>query len=989
MPYKSKEKQKSTTIETNASYMDAGSTKLIEAPDLDGKLDYPIMKHAARMPVVTNLKRPDEAAVVKAHKEVGLKLSSGSLLHPKRVSRAVEKYNKQKDLLTLSQMEYKVSEDSKEIMVDSLAEMDLSSLMYEDSKKSADENLFDHYAELRNDFVYIKAYEESVADNKTMNDEERAKHQARIRTLTDIRTYYEVLEALMLNKYYAYLPRAEMMKLGEDTLMVRLNKLYEAEPDRRNIQLIDFYQNLLRLKRLGIKNAKDIKEREASYLKEFKGEPEADERDAAAESEKLVDTYKRFLKNLKNKEVYLTGDDRKKRRYQFFSVCAKDLRVYRNTISAMRSEAARKLIEDFNEYEFYREKIEFEHDYTDQTIEGVLNENPDTKMLEKRSEAPEGIEISEKQKKGMRIIQSFLLRRSSQDADVSESFVSSLLQAPPEQQLMVFYLVESGRQSKGVGADFYTALSDYTPDLNVFRKKVKKHFWGGTNWNVISDAVQAAKGLGEEITIHAGLSRRAEEAERQLKESEDDPAKYMDQGRNTMRAIAWHAATLKQLYALSGMHEDMPPDLVENRKLRERMYTEYKQIGELAKKLGDIIKDHPEILAKLDKKESGSIKTEIKEEKGESAAAKAIGGAAGVNRYIAPSRLIEGGAAGLASDIDKTAKAFIEGNIYYNLTKGSLLNLSSVISIVESIYGLFLLSGQKNMTLAEEVVKYGTKINGIVLNMDWTGSGVLGTLKMFNTVDSAAEDVAVAGAVLTGVGIAGSVVSVSLNAVQLGRMVSNGKDLKRAHDKLKARSANREKDASEKRLERYLKHQERETGRQRVAAEVNLIKDSATTAALVMGATGVLAPVAAAIKVTNGIVGVLHNFFFDPSWKKDNIRHTVDEYLGVDKIVSELKNNYNAGVHDIGDITLEKYVRREALGKLGFTSDKQCYRHICRQFAELLYTKLFCKGCSSRDEWDMYNSALAGLGMDKVKYRNDYGDHPKPSMQAIFAKMCA
>lgn len=990
MPHKSKEKQQQTVrIETNASYMDTGSTKLRNAPDLDGKLDYPIMKHAARIPVVTQLKRPDEASVIKAHKEVGLKLSSGSILHPKRVSRAVEKYNKQKDLLELSQHEYDVRDESKEMMVDSLSEMDLSSLMYEDSKKSADENLFDHYAELRRDFVYIKAYEESVENNKDMDDEERAKHKARIRTLADIRTYYEVIEALMLNKYYAYLPRAEMLKLGEDTLMVRLNKLYEEEPDRRNIQLIDFYQNLLRLKRLGIKDAKDIKEREAAYLKEFQGEPEGYVRDAAVESKKLVDTYTRFLKNLEKKRGFLTEEDKKKRRYQFFSVCAADLKVYRNTITAMRTEDSNKLIEDFNEYNFYHEQTEFENDFTDQTIEGVLNENPDAKMLEKRDKPPKGIELSAKQKEGVRIIQTFLLRRSSQDADVSESFVSSLLQAPPEQQLTVFYLVESGRQSKGMKADFYTALKDYTPDPDVFRKKVKKHFWGGTNWNVISDAVQAAKGLGEEIKIHAELSVKAEEAETALRAVERDPAKYKEQGKNAMDAITFHAAALRQLYALAGMNEDMPPDLAEDRKLRERMYSEYKQIGVLAKKLGDIIKDHPDILAKIDKKDTGKEKSEIKEEKKESKTARAIEGAAGVNKYFAPSRLIEIGASGLASDMDDIAKAFVEGNIYYNLTKGSLLNLSSVISIVDSIYGLFMLSGQKNMTMAEGYVKYTGRINGLILNMDWTGAGVLGTLKNFDVIDSTATEVVTAGTVLTGVSIAGSIVSMTADAVQLGRMISNGKDLKQAHEKLKRRTGDRQKNAGEKRLERYLKHQERETDRQKLSAEVNLIKDTASTAAMVMSATGVLAPIAAAIKVTSGVTGVLHNFFFDRSWKKDNIRQTVDEYLGVKELVSGLKDNYNINVRGMSDIALEKQVRREALGKLGFTSDKQCYRHICRQFAEMLYTKLFCGECESRDEWDMYNSALAGLGMSKVVYRNDFGDKPQPTVQAIFARMYA
>lgn len=991
MPHKSLQKEKHAPIDTNASHMDTGSTKLLEAPDLDGKLDYPIMKNAARIPLITKLKKPSEEAVIKSHQEVGLKLSAGSMLHPKRVSRAIEKFNRQKELLGYSKVKYEANDRVKDEMVDSLSNIDLSSFMYEDSKKSADENLFDHYDNLKSNFAYIESYEESINEDEEMSEEDRAKHLARIKTLADIRTFYEVWEALMLNKYYAHLPRAEMMKLSETTLMVRLGKLYEEEPQKRNVQLIDFYQNLLRLKRLGINGAKDVKEREAAYLKELKGEPETEARDAAAESKKLVDTYKRFLKNLDKKKGYLSEDDLKKRRYQFFSVCGKDIRAFRNTINAIGSDAARKVIEDYDEYNFYHEREEFEFDYADQVIENVLNDNPDAHMLEKRNEAPEGIELSEKQKEGIRIIQSFLLRRSSQDANASESFVSSLAQAPPEQQLTAFYLVEKGRQAKGIGADFYSAITDYVPDLGAFRKKVNKHFWGGTNWNVISDAVQAAKDLGADIKIHAELTLKAEEAEAALEETQKDPGKFMDQGKSAVEALSYHAASLKQLYALAGMHEDMPPDLAEDRKLREKMYSEYKQIGELAKTLSDIIKDHPEVLAKLDKKETGDNKTKIKEEKGKSAFGKGIGFAAGVNKYIAPTRLIEGGASVLAGEMDKAAKAFTEGNIYYTMTRGSVLNLSAVISIVDSIYGLFLLSGQTNMTLAEELVKTSGKVTSIVSNLAMTGSGVLGTLTSFNVVEKTAEDVVAAGSVFTGVTMAGLVASVATNSLELGRTVSNGKELKRAKEKLESRTENREKDASEKRLERYLKHQDRETGRQGVTATVNLTKDAASTAAMVMAATGVLLPIAATIKVTSGVIGVFHNFIFDRSWKKDNIKRTVDEYLEVDKLVSELRDDPNLSMRlrNMGNIALEDHVRQEALGKLGFTSYKQCYKLICKQFAELLYTKLFCNACSSKDEWNMYNQALAGLGMKRLVYKKNFGDNPQPSMQAILARMYA
>ena len=43
-----------------------------------------------------------------------------------------------------------------------------------------------------------------------------------------------------------------------------------------------------------------------------------------------------------------------------------------------------------------------------------------------------------------------------------ESFVNRLIQSPPEQQLVAFYLVEHKRSAQNIGSDFYSALFNYT-----------------------------------------------------------------------------------------------------------------------------------------------------------------------------------------------------------------------------------------------------------------------------------------------------------------------------------------------------------------------------------------------------------------------------------------------------------------------------------------------------------------------------------------------
>ena len=965
------------------SHMNVGSTRLQQAPDLEGRLEYPIMQQASKLPVLTQLEQPDEAKVIQAHKDVGLKLSAGSMLHPKRVSRAMEKYNMQQRLLQLREVNYGVQEAAKDVRINELANRSPAVFMYDDVKMSPEEKLLSHYSEIKGSLAYLDAYAEDIHTHRAEDPAEQARLEARLRALADVRTFYEVYEALMLNKYYARVPRGEMMKLSEETLRVRLAKLYGEKPRKRNNELIDFYQNLLRLKQLGIKDGKSVEKKEEAYLKELLGEKPADDRDAASEVEKMVDTYKRMLGGFREKGRLMSEADREKRKAQFFAVYGRDIQRYQAHMTEGDAANLKATADDY----LQNPGLVYNGGYTDSTVRGVLADNEETSPLERRKEAPYGISLTDTQKEGIRIVQTFLMRRASQESGAKGSFVYNLIQAPPEQQLTAFYLVETGRQTKGIGADFYSALQGYVPDLSVFRKKVKKHFWGGTDWSVITDAVQAAKGLGKDMEHFAELSADIEESERQLEAASQDPGKYKDQGRHAVEAMSYHAASLKQLYRLSGLHPDMPPDLVSDPVLRERMYTEYRRIGELAGVLSGIIKDHPQVTATVVNYSKDGVKSEEKEPETKSAMQSTTEYFKTANSYIGRAKDVDTVGSNIASQLSDAAKAFTEKNAIYNVGKNATLGLSSVLALVNAIYGIKVFVNTKNMTLVDELTQATAVSNSLLGSAGLASNSLLKVLKATGAVEATSSSVVTAGAAISGVCILTGTVGTAVEAVKLGRAVSSGHDVARAKEKLKERTAWREKTDEEKMLMRYLKHEERMTGMKKTSAAVNMLMNGAATAGFAMAATGVLLPVAAGLSAVAGIASFFNTLFYERLNKRENIEKAVDDYLGVEKMVEEMKKLPEIRAERLPDVKLKRQARNEALGQLGYTSCKQCYRDLCRQFANMLYRKVFCGESENRDEWNMYNDALSALGMKKVEYREDYGDNPQPSMQAILAKV--
>ena len=982
-------KKKPQQIQTgNQTTTQTTATKVKQAADPAAAQQQKNTQISTGLPLVTQLKEPEEEMVIKAHEETGLSLSHHSLMHPKRYSRAREKYQLQKDLRQKQGKKYIPDPARLDAAVKKLEDMDFSRLMYDQSDLSGEEKLLKNYENLKKTFVFTEAFGKSLEEEKKKenpSDEDKAalvKKEAHYKTLVDVKDYYAAQEGLMSNRYYALVPRTEMKELSEEALRARLQKFYAEKPEERNKALIDYYQNLLRLRLINLSDGESVKKREKAYLKEAEGKKTEVKRDPAKEMEKITDGYFRMLEAFGKKSRFYSEEDMRARRHQYFSVLGKDIDAFRDKA---KGKEAKRMLYFYDEY--LKEKSYYEH-YKDSGKTGNLVDEELTeegKRLQKRDKEPEGIRLSDEQKEGMRLIQGFLLRRSYHEKNTRESFVHSLLQAPPEQQLMTFYLIENGKTKSAIPADFYKVLSDYQPNLNKFRDRVDKHFYnkGHTKWDAVSDAVQKTRSMSDEISLYGELSTRIAETEQKLAELKADPERYKEQGLLAVTALNLHRSLLDQMYRTSGMHEDMTADLAGDAKLKKRMEAEFLRIRELSEEVSEILAAHPEL---EQKKETDKAGTEFTEKEKKTAGKKALDAAKTGKKIVGAEKIVEGVgsfAAGLFTD---AVKKFTKENAFI-LSKASLAEYSSLVGLTDELYGLFQSQKDETLTDTENFVKKINKGMSIVGATKTVVSNTMSVLQKAGKMKEKGKTAVTAGKTIKSIGLVTGVVTTAMNSVKLGQAVSRGKDVRLAEKKLKQETRNRERTKDDRKLARFLKHEKRETNRQRGSAAVDLGKSVVTNVSDILSVTGVLAPVAAGLKITNTVVGVIYGLF-DKSKRKMNIKLAVDEYMGVDRIVERLKAVQQLNkMPPMGEEELKKMAREEALAHMGYTSYKQCFTEVCRGFAELLHGKVFQGTSLDLKEWNIYSSAMEALGFKKLPYVKDYGDNPQPSVDLIMAKI--
>ncbi len=1001
-----------TEVTAVSEFMNTQSSSFIHTEDTNSAVYSPVMKKMTELSDIPATK-PKEEEVIKAHEEVGLKLSPNSKKHPKRVSRAEEKREFQRKLVTkrTAWAAKKAQPDPNPLTDDQKKEqaytlfmaqdMNLKSFMYDKGGKTPYETLLKKYDVLKTFLDQIPDYAAAVQDliNTSGNDPEKQEEivnaRARLKTLLDIRAYYDVYERLMLNKYYALLPHDEMHSLSYMELRRRLAALYDETGTDRNNELIDYYENLIRLKEIGLTDGKSATARETEYRNMISPKKEKVKKiDEKKEISNIADIYGKLKDRIAEDSTLLSANTAKVYQERFFKVYEKEIKAYKAS-GDTKDKKVKALLDDFTAYtnKTYENATDDSFDFM------VKKKSEDADVIEKDDGAESGIILTDAQKEGYRKVCAALIKKGYSDGRFA--LVNNLLAAPIEQQMMVFYLVETGKEESSVPSDLYTALYNYQPNPELFLKKGK--------WKIISRAIRSSMGYTPLIkTLGAAEKsvRDADEADKTVQKNlkATNAAKI----KGIADSIINRGKLLRLLYRSAGLHEDMPPDMAEDPVLRQRLIKEYKEIGNLVQRLKNLAP--AENISKADftgANPEGDTADAREDEESESFE-KAEKFFDVVNEKVLGYGLdivgegFETGGGLIASITESNIFSFISGGA------GGITALFGAVGV---ILGSISIATDDTISTADRweqslsvsadaldalggAVTTVTTIGSAIMNMSETAAETASeTVKWLGDT---ADVIWSSGNVLDKIGFAAGGVAVVTGAlrtassgVKIGRNISTHIDIHRSKKTLESKDQN-SLTKDEKLLKKFLAHQQNETIRRDVSAAMGVVTGTMEVVAGALALTGYLAPVGAIVGLA--AVGLeIGTKIATWSAKKYHRMDVVDDYIGMDSLVKEVLDNHPKAdqlkeMHDVGNVRLRSKIREEALAMMGFSSYKECFRHICREYAALLYKKVFTERPVPPDR-EMYVNAMKSLGM-KMKGLDGIGE-PKPTIDAMTSKMMA
>ena len=945
--------------------MNVSSFELKNTEELNDKVTSPVMKRANAVPVAIPKGNPTEDEVIKAHEDVDLKLAPNSYKHPKRVRRAAEKREMQRNLLKKREKADKLTIDAKKDVYGDFNQLNMSELMFDNSGKTSYVKLIKNYEKIREIMIYLPKYAEIIEGKiKDANDkslpvpDEVLKAEAKLKTLYDLRAFFGIYERLLVNKYFAMLPHAEMHSLSYNELRERLNKLYLAP--QRNQELINYYQDLIRLKELGLEDGESASKREEEYYNALKEEGnKEDKRDPEDEMKRMGEAYGTFLEKSGDEDSILTANDVLNRKILLFKTFGPDLKIFRTSVKEPKGNI-KKLLDDYDEY--MKTKPALSEDNLGKLIRDKKPEGEDFPEKDD-GEDLKGITLSTAQKEGVRLIGSYLLSKSDQD-----SMKFHLLETKPEQQLLVYYLVENEKQDQARGVDIYRALNNYEPNLERFK--------GKANWKKISRAFRASIALNDEMKNYGLISDELEKAAETVEEDKKKTdIKNEDKIKNIAYAIACRGVCLKMLYRNAGLHEDMPPDIVEDPVLRARMFKEYREIGKLAEELKKLGSDSKAAYDsdKL-RKDSESGPSD-----GESASVFDITNTAVgyVNEYVMGMTV---GGLGNLVNLSGFVTDTVTDSLAFTHASGWAGGLTAILGFAGAILTSASIAMEHTISAADRTAQALSVSADFINASGGTMTSVTTLTGIFTTVsETAATTVEVLGGAAAM--IAGTI-QIGASGIQLGRAISSKMDVSRSRETLDKKDQSK-LTADEKRLKRFLNHENSESKRNITSAGIGIASGvlAVASGALLAGGFVPAAAVVGLISIGLNITGKI----IDWRWRARNRKKAVDDMLGIDALMEHvLKEHPKAEELKKKDKDkLREKLRNESLAMMGFSSYKECYRHICTEYATLLYNKVFVEKPADRQ---MYLDAMKSLGLKMVESPVQ-GEEYRPTIEAMVSKM--
>ena len=654
----------------------------------------------------------------------------------------------------------------------------------------------------------------------------------------------------------------------------------------------------------------------------------------------------------------------------------------------------------------------------------LMIRNHEKELMQKKSkdelriniDAEKRAEITPAKEAGINSVIEWMKRNCDKSSISKASFVKRVERTSKAKQLLMFYLVEKGLQAAPSDEYCYNALEDYVPDISKIKGQVvasKWKFWKRIGTDSSDSVIDWSRlGMAAHFAIKCDIADTIIENERAIKEADgEERIDETDEEKRTrlMSDLEKKGELILTLYRSAGLSPEMPADIIENKKLRERLISLIASFNEDHKQFVGMLNDIDDNnnLKETLQRKAGEISKEVlsgkKQSKGITASmekySKTVSGV--VNQLVNTDNMLQ-------YEIDKTNPL--------EMTDTSVAVVSGISGVLA---GLQLVSNFKTavgiattaskLTTADHAAKSLSVAGSIVKNAGDLSTSTTTVAQYFQgasvytpqtswigetSVKSLGEHFSdISGGVKFCAGCA-SIVAGTLNMVaggiELGRSVSSRHDIKNAEEKLKEIPKNRKTEDHEK-LERFLSHEKRVLKNNDISAGVKAATGFLTLAGGILTVTGILAPIGSVLSLVGTVANLGYNLFYARHRRNLARKQAVDDALKLDlalkKIRTQDKKKKKPEYDEFSDDVLRTVIRQEELAELGYATYKEFFSDICKENALMFYKHVFEQDKGQGDQ-ALFEDALKSLGL-KIKYPIKPGEKPIPGVAAIYAKMMA
>ncbi len=898
-------KKKSTTINTNPSPVIVNQPAVPTDPSQPGPNAAPLLKSPLLVNAVDDkldevtLEKPDLVKLQEAYEAVDFEFSESRRKKRSILNEGMERYDLQ-DALQKKEKKKAVVTDKKALTV----------------KKA------------------MKLSDEDIVKN--------------LGGYSGVDSYLNARYNLMRSKYYALLPTKEMRKLSSKELLRRLRTEYAKTPEKRNKDLIAFYQALVR-----IKNIEEAEDRDDDYTP-----PEHPP--VAITAEERENNGKILTKNAALIDsLHIKPEEKLKRKDAMNKV--------------MVSGATNKFWSDKDTSNIRPEQIE-----GSRRILAWMYRN-----CNKSSESKEGFVYKLTQASPGQILFMFYLIETEKQASPSQTdFLKAMTDYTPDLDRFKDKVVASKLK-------FWKRLGPDSSDSVI-------------NWSKLGEAAR--------FVLHCDVVSDYEKYTKEDADITEELKKPENKGGDKEAALLYDLLIKKgnlmlTLYKAAGLTPDMPTDMIADEKIRQKVLTVISEFSDTFTKLQTLRGSAPEKEAGKDYTDKTGKKkkkkSDIETDEGDLSVMdkidnlfEVVDGAMNIDTTLQvigkPVEALTDANGYCVSMSAVTAISSIVGIISGIVTSVGIAKNASTLSLADHIGQALSVSGDM-IQGAGDLVQSATDIVGRFVDLGeaveesskWIGqTSVRTAAEAFSTVSGGVE-------FCTGcVSILAGGIQTAAGAIEIGRGISSRRDVKRSRktlDEIEADKGSLTKDQEALRL--FLKHQDRNITAQEVSGTVKMVGGILTMIGGAMTVAGVLAPIGGILAITGSLINIGTNLIYARYKRRLGRKQAVDDSLKLDSIIETLKQT-DPSVAAMDDDQLEALkneARQEALAELGYATYQECFSDLMKKNAIMIYEHVFNMPEGTADH-KAFSDAMESLGLKK-KRATKPGQKNIPTPETNYAKL--